>query len=181
VAIAAFSFFGGYERLREGARKPFLIHDALFSNGVRVDEIATLNRDGVLSRAPWAGVSESGRPVPAAELAQADPVTVGRAVFRAQCADCHTLDGYLAIRRLLPEDPTLVSAVLELMSFQADQFVPGEPVDKASLVYPFMPPFVGTVDEMVALSEYLISIAPEDSSADRVARLARLARKGDVR
>jgi mono/diheme cytochrome c family protein len=183
LAIAAFSFFGGYERLREGARKPFLIHDYMFSNGVRVEDIATLNEQGVLSRAPWAGHSD----LPA-DLEQADPVVVGRAVFRAQCADCHTLDGYLAIRPLIPEDPTLISAVLELMSFQADMFVPGEPVDKASLAYPFMPPFVGTADEMSALSEYLISIAPESSapdgeqSSERTAPPRdRLARKGAER
>ncbi len=160
LAVAAFAFFGGYERLREGARKPFLIHDYMFSNGVRVEEIATLNEEGILSRAPWAGY-----PQLPADLETADPVTVGRAVFRAQCADCHTLDGYLAIRPLIPEDPTLISAVLELMSFQADMFEPGQPVDKAGLTYPFMPPFVGTVEEMEALSEYLISIAPEPSEA----------------
>jgi len=30
LALAAFTFFGGYERLREGTRKPFLIHSHLF-------------------------------------------------------------------------------------------------------------------------------------------------------
>lgn len=161
IAVAAFAFFGGYERLREGARKPFLIHDYMFSNGLRVDEIETLNRDGILSKARWAGY-----PVMGADLKEADQVTVGRAVFRAECASCHTLDGYLSIRKLLPEDPSLSLAVLELMSFQADDFMalePGQKIDKASLSYPFMPPFVGTEEEMEALVEYLISIAPANA------------------
>ena len=43
VALAAFAFFGGYERLREGIRKPYLIHDYTFSNGIPVGELARLD------------------------------------------------------------------------------------------------------------------------------------------
>ena len=91
LAIAAFAFFGGYERLREGVRKPFLIHSHLFSNGLRVAEIAEVNQRGVLAAAGWAG-----------HAAAADPADTGRQVFRAQCASCHTLDGYQSIREALP-------------------------------------------------------------------------------
>ena len=54
LALAAFAFFGGYERLREGVRKPFLIHSHMFSNGLRVDEIADINEHGMLRMAGWA-------------------------------------------------------------------------------------------------------------------------------
>jgi mono/diheme cytochrome c family protein len=91
LAIAAFSFFGAYERLREGVRKPFLIHSHLFSNGLRVAEIAEVNQRGVLAVAGWAG-----------HAAARDPADTGRQVFRAQCASCHTLDGYQSIREALP-------------------------------------------------------------------------------
>ena len=91
LALAAFSFFGGYERLREGIRKPFLIHSYMFSNGLRVAEIPDVNASGVLARSGWAGLA-------AAE----DPASVGRQVFRAQCASCHTIDGYQGIRQALP-------------------------------------------------------------------------------
>jgi cytochrome c553 len=91
LAIAAFAFFGGYERLREGVRKPFLIHSHMFSNGLRVAEIADVNQRGVLAAAGWAG-----------QAAAADPADTGRQVFRAQCASCHTLDGYQSIRKALP-------------------------------------------------------------------------------
>ncbi len=91
LAIAAFAFFGGYERLREGVRKPFLIHSHMFSNGLRVAEIADINQRGVLAAAGWAG-----------QAAAADPADTGRQVFRAQCASCHTLDGYQSIRKALP-------------------------------------------------------------------------------
>ncbi len=146
LMVAGFAFFGGYERLREGVRKPFLIHDYMFSNGILVSEIARLNEEGILSRAGWA-----------AHAASQDPAGAGRAIFRAQCASCHTLDGYQALRPLI--DPDFIEANLYALWEQGGEYVPGEPVDKAKLDYPFMPPFVGTEDELAALAGYLSSLA----------------------
>ena len=49
--LAACAVLGTYERLREGARKPFVIRDFMFSNGLLVSEIDAMNRDGILSKA----------------------------------------------------------------------------------------------------------------------------------
>ncbi len=146
LMIACFAFFGGYERLREGVRKPFLIHDYMFSNGVLVSEIERLNQEGSLSKARWA-----------AHQAANDPESVGRAVFLAQCASCHTLDGYQAIRPLV--DPDFIEANLWALWAQGEEYTAGEAVDKAALDYPFMPPFVGTEEELEALAAYLSSLA----------------------
>ena len=151
IAIASFSFFGGYERLREGVRKPFLIHDFMFSNGVRVDEIQRLNENGFLSKARWAAHRSSGT-----------EHATGRAVFRAQCSSCHTIDGYQAIMPLLPDDPDMTFGVLYMMYEQGEYYAdlePGQTVDKRDLNYPFMPPFVGTEEEIAALAEYLGELA----------------------
>lgn len=95
VAVAAmicgFVFFGSYERLREGVRKPFLIHSHMFSNGLRVAEISEYNANGVTEQIGWVTVGGAD-----------DPVVLGRHLFRTQCASCHTLDGYQGIRRALP-------------------------------------------------------------------------------
>jgi len=90
LAVSAFAFFGGYERLREGSRKPFLIHSHLFSNGLLVSEIPAINENGVLARSGWAARGSD------------DPVAVGRRVFVTECSSCHTLDGYQSIRQVLP-------------------------------------------------------------------------------
>ncbi len=91
VMVAAFLFFGSYERLREGVRKPFLIHSHLFSNGLLVSDIEEINQRGMARTSGWvAAASDAG------------PEAVGREIFKAQCAGCHTLDGYQAIRPLLP-------------------------------------------------------------------------------
>lgn len=151
LMLAAFAFFGGYERLREGARKPFLIHGYLFSNGLRVEQIASIDERGVLATARWAalGGAESS-------------VERGRQIFRAQCASCHTLDGYQAIRPLLPDDRDLIFGVVYSLRDQGTAYgslAPGETLAPAALAYPFMPPFVGTEDELESLVDYLATLA----------------------
>jgi len=159
VMLAAFAFFGSYERLREGVRKPFLIHDYMFSNGVRVDEISKLNEQGILSKARWAARDPAD-----------DPVAMGRQVFRAQCASCHTLDGYQGIRKLLPDDPDMTFGVLYGLFEQGEEYTgaePGTAVDKSELFYPYMPPFVGTEEEMMSLAEYLSSLVATEPEVAR--------------
>ena len=154
--VASFAFFGGYERLREGVRKPFIIHDYMFSNGIRVDEVESLREAGVLSKARWAEIEIAG-----------NRATGGRAVFRSQCASCHTTDGYLAIRDYLPDDPDMIYGVLFTLHDQAEAFIQlerGDAIDKADLDYPYMPPFVGTEEEMEMLVEYLADLAASAST-----------------
>jgi mono/diheme cytochrome c family protein len=99
--VFAFAFFGGYERLREGSRKPFLIHSHMFSNGLLVSDIEDRNKRGMQSVSGWINTSGSE----AIEV-------IGGQIFKAQCASCHTRDGYLGIRGLLPsfEDMHTVAA-----------------------------------------------------------------------
>jgi mono/diheme cytochrome c family protein len=150
LALTAVGFFGGYERLREGVRKPYLISDHLFANGLRVADIARVNEDGLAASSGWV-----------ARVAGEDPAVVGREVFRVQCSSCHTLDGYQAIRPLLPKDPDMIAGPLFALKEMGEAWVaapPGGRVDPAGLDYPFMPPLVGTDDEVMALAEYLATL-----------------------
>jgi mono/diheme cytochrome c family protein len=101
VAIAAFTFFGGYERLREGTRKPFLIHSHLFSNGLAVDDIERINEEGMAAHSGWVALHVD------------DDAAYGRALFQAQCSSCHTLDGYQAIRPLLPSTADMLAVAAD--------------------------------------------------------------------
>ncbi|MDW7968518.1 MAG: cytochrome ubiquinol oxidase subunit I [Thermoanaerobaculum sp.] len=154
VSLAlAFAFFGGYERLREGARKPFIIRDYMFSNGILVSEIAQLNEQGILSKAKWLMVGQAD-----------DPLSKGRAVFRAQCAMCHTENGYLSIRKLVePTDEDMITGILATMKEEGEEYLSGKYVHKGHIAtdqldYPFMPPLVGTDEEVEALKAYLMSL-----------------------
>jgi cytochrome bd ubiquinol oxidase subunit I len=149
---AAFVFFGSYERLREGSRKPFVIRNYMFSNGLLVSDIAKLDSGGVLPGAPWASI---GLPDTA--------VGRGRAVFRAECASCHTVDHYLSIRSLVaPTDPDMLNGILASLKAQGDTYAQaaakGETVDTTRLDYPLMPPLVGSDAEVEALVAYLASL-----------------------
>jgi mono/diheme cytochrome c family protein len=211
MALAAFAFFGGYERLREGTRKPFLIHSHMFSNGLLVSDIQAINNEGVLARSGWAARGAT------------DSLSMGRQVFRAQCSSCHTVDGYQSIRGALPtyddmlavasdqptgsaalafesecaachadvtaadmremlptaaemtEDPEMIADLNQGMIFmaisqlhemgEAYSAAPrGEMINTAELHSPYMPPFVGTDEELEALMEYLAVLARGDGA-----------------
>ena len=145
--LAAFAVLGGYERVREGARKPFVVRGYMFSNGILVSEVEKLNKDGILSKAHWA-----------AHEAGTDAVSRGRAVFRAECASCHTLDGYLSIRkRTSAADADYLALLLNALRDDGAKWA-ATPPEKAD--YPFMPPFVGTDEELQSLVVYLDSLKP---------------------
>jgi mono/diheme cytochrome c family protein len=158
VALTAFAFFGGYERLREGTRKPYLIHDYTFSNGIPVAELPRLREEGLLPTAAWSVVAAEHR-----------QQSQGEAIFRAQCASCHTLDGYQALRPLLPDDPDMIYSIVYTLYDQAEPFLEAEPgtlVDKAQLDYPFMPPLAGTEEEMELLVEYLATLVQPEAQQE---------------
>jgi len=216
LAASAFAFFGGYERLREGARKPFLIHSHLFSNGLLLSDIPAINSEGVLGRSGWAARGSE------------DQVAVGERVFRAQCSACHTLDGYQSIRAALPSaddmrslatakdaesvervfagecapchsdlsgtemqgmlpspeemagDPEMIddlnlgmiAGAVEKLHAMGGAYVEapaGKMIDTAALETPYMPPIVGTDDDLEALVAYLATLA---RGADGPSRLA---------
>lgn len=155
--IAAFAFFGGYERLREGVRKPYIIRDHMFSNGILVSDIERHNEQGILSHARWAAMDDDG-----------SLEGKGRAVYRAQCASCHTLDGYLSIRQLLASaDADTIDVILEIMHNQGEAWAGGAVPDTRTLDYPTMPPFVGTQEERRALGVYLATLIPAHTAEVR--------------
>jgi len=151
--LAAFTFFGSYERVREGVRKPFVIRDFMFSNGILVSDLASINQRGILAKATWAARESDGT-----------PVSMGRAVYRAECQACHTLDGYLSIRKLVaPVDADTLDIVLSALHAEADEYTSGKYSNRGHIAtqkldYPHMPPLVGTAAEIEALKAYLLSL-----------------------
>lgn len=91
VMVAAFAFFAGYERLREGSRKPFLIHSHLFANGLLVEDIERINSEGLQAYSGWVSIGGSD-----------DQAEIGRRIFKIECSACHTLNGYQSITGVLP-------------------------------------------------------------------------------
>ncbi|MEB3196107.1 MAG: cytochrome c [Candidatus Sericytochromatia bacterium] len=144
TGFALVMLLGHFERAREFVRKPFLIPGYMYANGIRVADVPRLNREGLLTHTRWTGIK---RPEPGQERA------AGQALFRLQCASCHTVAGPngLAVR-LSGQSPQGIHAFLGVQH----------------QVHPFMPPFVGTEAEKHALAGYLSSLR---QSPERDARV----------
>jgi len=141
--LAGAGLLAGYERVREGVRKPFVIAEQMFSNGVLVSEIDALNEKGILSKAVWAAKEAGGREVP-----------MGEAVFRAECAACHTRDGYLGIRKIASGmDADFAAMFLTALRDDGARW---------------KPPFVGTDEERDALARWLATL--DGPQVEEVAR-----------
>lgn len=128
VVFLALAATGATEHAREMMRKPYTIGQYMYSNGVRRSEVAGYNLAGFTTGSIWA----SG--------------DTGEAMFRGQCMNCHTLDGYRAIRPLLHGRDR--SAIVKLLAMLHDP--PANSPYKS-----YMPPLVGTPDEIAALAGYL--------------------------
>jgi cytochrome bd-type quinol oxidase subunit 1 len=141
MAAIAFIATGSMEFVREGMRKPYVLHDVMYSNGIMVKDVPMLNRDGVLAHARWVQPDSTRFP---GELA------VGEAVYRIECLRCHEIEGYNAIRPLIKDwnHPLIMSAL-----------------DHLDKIKRFMPPFVGTQAEKEALAKYLLSLTGRGSAA----------------
>jgi mono/diheme cytochrome c family protein len=134
--------FGGFEWIREVARKPFVIRDVMYSNGIRAEQVAGYLRDGFLPQNAWARTF-------AASKGDTD-LAKGEALLRSQCLACHTRDGYRGLKALTSsnsegDNVAFIQALREL--------------DPALNPYlDRMPPFAGTEQEAELLGKYLGSL-----------------------
>jgi cytochrome bd ubiquinol oxidase subunit I len=124
------------EYAREMLRKPYVIGQFMYANGVRIYDVKKLNTDGYLAHSLWTNPT-------------GDAHARGEAMFRGQCLACHTVDGYRSMKRLLGERDrkSIGSLLLVLHNHKAD-----------SPYRSFMPPLVGTSEEISALGDYLATL-----------------------
>jgi mono/diheme cytochrome c family protein len=153
VAMAALGAMGSFEFVREAIRKPYVIGNYLYGNSLYTTSIPgdggftpeKIDRAGVLNTAKWLEVRE---------LNSENQVTVGREIFRVECASCHTTDSYRGVRKFLAArqwDRNKTEAILGSL----DRLHNG-----------VMPPFAGTNAERDALAAFLNSLAPQPAGAN---------------
>ena len=153
IAAMVYLTIGSAEMLREMLRKPYVIGQHMFSNGVRKSEVARFNQNGYLTSTVWVTPEERARWMAADLLAAngAKPVvdlSRGKLMFQGQCMACHTWDGYRGMRTLLKDrDRKSIANVLKVLHTTPED----------SPYRAFMPPLVGSSAEMEALTDYLAS------------------------
>ena len=137
VVFLALAATGATEHAREMMRKPFTIGQYMYSNGVRRSEVARYNQVGFITGSVWTSPN------------------TGELMFRGQCKNCHTIDGYRAIRELLHgRDRASIGKLLAML----------HDAPATSPYKNYMPPLVGTPDEITALTDYLNMLVNPGSS-----------------
>jgi cytochrome bd ubiquinol oxidase subunit I len=131
LLLALFATAAG-EYSRELLRKPYVVGDHMYSNGVRVKSVASFNESGYLKTSLWTGSNR------------------GEAIFRGQCGSCHTVDGYRSMKKLLAgRDAAGIANLLKILHENKDD----------SPYRRFMPPLAGTQEEVADLGAYLAGLA----------------------
>ena len=122
---------GQYERVREFVRKPYVIYNYMYSNGILVAEESFLSKKGILEVADWVKWQRTNEP---------SKEELGHRVFRIECSTCHTYNGVNGVFRKTRgwDEKTITS------------FISGY-----KHTHPYMPPFVGTPEECKALAFFI--------------------------
>jgi len=147
LMASAFVALGAGEWVREDLRKPYVIGDYMFVNGIRSSAagndrftVTALNESGVLTASLWGRLPRDLDIKPPPDRLVAE----GQETFRLLCSQCHTTDGYLAVRPLVQgATPAAIDATLSRLQTWRHRR---------------MPPFVGTVTERQALAGYLATL-----------------------
>jgi hypothetical protein len=137
---------GSFERVREFIRKPYVIGDYMYSNGLLADDYPLFAEEGILAHATYARVRT---------IDEGNRVEAGQEVFRLACTRCHTTSGVNG-----------VVARLEAMYGRAtwDRDAVKAYLSSMHNARPFMPPVPGTDAELGALTDYLLSLQDEPRS-----------------
>jgi cytochrome bd ubiquinol oxidase subunit I len=133
ILLLALMATGAGEYSREMLRKPYVIGRWMYSNGVRVPSAAKIDHQGYLVHSEW--VYDAG-----------SSYSRGEAIFRGECGSCHTLHGYRPLADLLAgrDRPNIESFITMLHEYKPD-----------SPYHRFMPPMVGTKQDVEDLSNFL--------------------------
>lgn len=143
IVFLALAATGATEHAREMVRKPYTIDEYMYSNGIRPTEVAHLNQVGFTTAGVFSAPS------------------AGETMFRGECMNCHTIDGYRGIRQLLRvRDRGGIDRMLSVLH---------NPQAGNSPYKNYMPPLVGTPGEIRALGDYLGSLVGA-SAVDPVAQ-----------
>ena len=137
ILLLAYIATGAGEYSREMLRKPYVIGNWMYSNGVRVPYVKRINAEGYLVHSNWVWQKDG---------ASTTAYSRGEAIFRGECGSCHTLDGYRPLRRLLDgRDRANIRNFITMLHENKED----SPYRK------FMPPMVGTQQDVDDLTDYL--------------------------
>jgi len=141
VLLLALMATGSGEYAREMLRKPYVIGRWMYSNGVRVNNVANLNEQGYLTKSEWVW-HEAG----AGGQEAVSSYSRGEAIFRGECGSCHTLRGYRSLNNLLAGRDRANIGNFITMLHENQTYSPYRR---------YMPPMVGSKQDIEDLANFL--------------------------
>jgi hypothetical protein len=132
LIIIGLIWMGGFEYSREIARKPYVIHDYMYSTTILKKDLGSINREGLLKSAKWTSIKT---------INENNKSAAGREIFNLQCLSCHTVNG---LRNDIVEKSRGYTylGILSMLNGQGK-------------IRNYMPPFAGTEQEKKVLAAYL--------------------------
>ncbi len=139
---------GHFERVREFIRKPYIIGQYMYANGMRVEDYDLLNKDGMLAHSafvhPLSDEEKQG-----VNEALFSKIQDGKDVFLIACSRCHTIKG----------PSSVIKKIDKLMNNGSwDKEGVSNYIQTIHSIQQFMPPFPGNKYEAEAMTEYLLAI-----------------------
>ncbi|KUJ96253.1 MAG: Cytochrome c family protein [Desulfonauticus sp. 38_4375] len=133
MLILGIIYIGSFEFLREGARKPFIIYDYMYSNGIKVQDLEEVNKTGILAlNSYWLDKDRAN-----------NNLYLGKEIFKLECSSCHSRGGPLR-------------DILKLTQKYDNPFGLVSQLTGQGKILKYMPPFSGTEREKKLLAEYII-------------------------
>ncbi len=127
-----FLYMGSFEFIREGGRRPYIIHDYMYSTSILKKDLAAVQKTGVLQSARW---------VKNRVITPENRMAAGAELSTILCLPCHSTGGPL--NDILP-------IVKRFSPKGMESFILG-----MGTANPYMPPFAGNTEEATVLAEYL--------------------------
>ena len=133
LLISGLIYMGCFEWIRESARRPYVIYNSMYSNSIPISDKNAIMENGYLKTAKWVD-----------RRVVQDKLRAGEELFNHQCLSCHSVGGiWNNIIPKIKKYRTLV-ALESLLKGQGK-------------LNSYMPPFLGTPDEMSALANYMLN------------------------
>jgi cytochrome bd-type quinol oxidase subunit 1 len=166
ILLLALIATGSGEYAREMLRKPYVIGNWMYSNGVRVPYLSRINQEDYLANTMWVwNKCNSAHPwsnsvgdpqfltkpdfvayYKCTQVESTSSYSRGEAIFRGECGSCHTLNGYRPLKYLLSgRDRANITSFITMLH----DYKPDSPYRR------YMPPMAGTKQDIDDLTDYL--------------------------
>lgn len=140
IFFSSIGFIAEFEMVRESVRKPFIIYDYMYANGVLEKNAKKFNEEGYLANSTFTKIKE---------VTEDNMYEAGEELYKGQCLACHTIEGFRKSR-----------AFAHRIDGWTEEALDGY-IEQLHEARPFMPPFVGTDEERKALAHYLATTVNE--------------------